>query len=45
MITFQLKESFQRAHSEALAAFGDGSLFVERFVERPRHIEVQLLGK
>ncbi|WKY11881.1 hypothetical protein Q1695_003447 [Nippostrongylus brasiliensis] len=26
------------------AAFGDGSLFVEKFVERPRHIEVQLLG-
>ncbi|KAK6047415.1 Carbamoyl-phosphate synthase L chain, ATP binding domain protein [Cooperia oncophora] len=37
-------ESFRRAFSEAQAAFGDGSLFVEKFVERPRHIEVQLLG-
>uniref|UniRef100_A0A914WEX4 Pyruvate carboxylase n=1 Tax=Plectus sambesii TaxID=2011161 RepID=A0A914WEX4_9BILA len=40
----EVEESFKRAHSEALAAFGDGSLFVERFIERPRHIEVQLLG-
>ncbi|RCN40706.1 Carbamoyl-phosphate synthase L chain, ATP binding domain protein [Ancylostoma caninum] len=39
-----VKESFQRAFSEAKAAFGDGSLFVEKFIERPRHIEVQLLG-
>ncbi|VDM62400.1 unnamed protein product [Angiostrongylus costaricensis] len=37
-------EAFRRAFSEAQAAFGDGSLFVEKFVERPRHIEVQLLG-
>ncbi|KAK5972102.1 Carboxylase:pyruvate/acetyl-coa/propionyl-coa, partial [Trichostrongylus colubriformis] len=41
---FQVGESFRRAFSEAQAAFGDGSLFVEKFVERPRHIEVQLLG-
>ncbi|VDK46203.1 unnamed protein product, partial [Cylicostephanus goldi] len=39
-----LKDNFQRAFSEAQAAFGDGSLFVEKFIERPRHIEVQLLG-
>ncbi|KAK6013458.1 putative pyruvate carboxylase, partial [Ostertagia ostertagi] len=39
-----VEESFRRAFSEAQAAFGDGSLFVEKFVERPRHIEVQLLG-
>jgi pyruvate carboxylase len=32
------------ATSEALASFGDGSVFVERFVERPRHIEVQIVG-
>ncbi|KAJ1350730.1 pyruvate carboxylase [Parelaphostrongylus tenuis] len=37
-------EAFRRAFSEAQAAFGDGSLFVEKFVGRPRHIEVQLLG-
>ena len=35
---------FERAKSEALQAFGDGTIFLERFVERPRHIEVQLLG-
>ncbi|XP_078001035.1 pyruvate carboxylase, mitochondrial-like isoform X2 [Glandiceps talaboti] len=37
-------ESFTRASSEALAAFGDGSMFIEKFIERPRHIEVQILG-
>jgi pyruvate carboxylase len=35
---------FERAKSEALASFGDGTCFIERFIERPRHIEVQLLG-
>jgi pyruvate carboxylase len=35
---------FEAASSEALASFGDGSVFVERFVERPRHIEVQIIG-
>lgn len=39
-----LDEQFQRAKHEAQAAFGDGSLFIERFIERPRHIEVQILG-
>lgn len=41
----EVEESFNRAHSEALAAFGNGALFIEKFIERPRHIEVQLLGK
>lgn len=40
----EVEEAFRRSYSEAQAAFGDGSLFVEKFVERPRHIEVQLLG-
>jgi pyruvate carboxylase len=39
-----LKESFERASSEAKAAFGDGSVFIERYVFKPRHIEVQILG-
>ncbi|KAL7073497.1 hypothetical protein ACQ4LE_007563 [Meloidogyne hapla] len=39
-----VENAFNRAFSEAQAAFGDGSLFVERFVERPRHIEVQIMG-
>lgn len=39
-----MEENFKRASSEALAAFGDGSMFIEKFIERPRHIEVQLLG-
>ncbi|WVO22462.1 pyruvate carboxylase [Cryptococcus decagattii] len=38
------KESFERAVSEAKSAFGDGTVFIERFLDRPRHIEVQLLA-
>jgi pyruvate carboxylase len=38
------QDSFQRAVSEAKSAFGDGTVFIERFLDRPRHIEVQLLG-
>ncbi|KRF97599.1 uncharacterized protein Dwil_GK20962, isoform B [Drosophila willistoni] len=40
----EVEESFQRASSEAKAAFGNGAMFIEKFIERPRHIEVQLLG-
>jgi pyruvate carboxylase len=39
-----LKDSFERATSEARSAFGNGTVFVERFLDRPKHIEVQLLG-
>ena len=35
---------FERASSEAKAAFGNSSLFIEKLIENPRHIEVQLLG-
>lgn len=39
-----LEENFQRAVSEALSAFGNGAMFIERFIEKPTHIEVQILG-
>ncbi|PGG97068.1 pyruvate carboxylase [Polytolypa hystricis UAMH7299] len=39
-----LSESFERATSEAKSAFGNGTVFVERFLDKPKHIEVQLLG-
>ena len=40
----ELDEARAAASREAEAAFGDGSVFAERYVERPRHIEIQLLG-
>ncbi|CAF0815355.1 unnamed protein product [Rotaria sordida] len=40
----ELEEAYQRASSEAKAAVGDGSLFVERLVTQARHIEVQIIG-
>ncbi|MFL2104254.1 pyruvate carboxylase [Desemzia sp. FAM 23991] len=40
----ELEESFQRAQSEAKAAFGSGEVYVERYVQNPKHIEVQILG-
>lgn len=39
-----LAEQMERAISEATSAFGDGSVFVEKFVTSPRHIEIQVLG-
>ncbi|WP_309645924.1 carboxyl transferase domain-containing protein [Phenylobacterium sp.] len=40
----ELGEAFERCASEAQAAFGDGSLYVEAFMARARHIEVQIVG-
>ena len=40
----EVEESFKTASAEALAAFGDGALFVEKYIEDGRHIEVQILG-
>ena len=40
----EMAEAFARCSGEALAAFGDGTLFLEKLVERPRHIEVQVLA-
>jgi acetyl/propionyl-CoA carboxylase alpha subunit len=39
-----LAEAVTSASREAASAFGDGTVFVERYVDRPRHIEVQILG-
>ncbi len=40
----ELEEQMQRAISEALSAFGDGSVFIEKYVSKPRHIEFQILA-
>lgn len=40
----ELREGFERASHEAKEAFGDGTLFLERFVQTARHIEVQVMG-
>ncbi|KAK6538298.1 pyruvate carboxylase [Orbilia ellipsospora] len=39
-----LQDAFERAVSEAKSAFGNGTVFIERFLDKPKHIEVQLLG-
>ena len=39
-----LPEQMDRAISEATAAFGDGSVFIEKYVSSPRHIEIQVLA-
>jgi acetyl-CoA carboxylase biotin carboxylase subunit len=40
----ELKSSFETAQSEALRAFNDGEIYLEKFIEDPRHIEIQVLG-
>ena len=40
----ELEEQMQRAISEAKSAFGDGSVFIEKYIASPRHIEVQVLA-
>jgi len=39
-----LEEAYNRCRSEALAAFGNGDVFVEKKVLRPRHVEIQIIG-
>jgi acetyl/propionyl-CoA carboxylase alpha subunit len=40
----ETRDAIARARREALAAFGDGTLYVERLVERPRHVEIQVFA-
>jgi acetyl-CoA carboxylase biotin carboxylase subunit len=40
----ELPEQMARAISEAISAFGDGSVFIEKYVNSPRHIEIQVLA-
>ena len=39
-----LASAFRAARSEAKSSFGDDSVYIEKFLERPRHIEIQILG-
>jgi acetyl-CoA carboxylase, biotin carboxylase subunit len=39
-----LASAYRAARSEAAASFGDDSVYVERFIDRPRHVEIQVLG-
>ncbi len=40
----EAREGFQSAKNEAKSSFGDDRIFIEKFVESPRHIEIQVLG-
>lgn len=40
----EVERGFPQASSEAQSAFGDGSVYIERFIDRPHHIEVQVLA-
>ncbi len=40
----ELESAFNTAQKEAKAAFGDGTMYMERFVQRPKHIEFQILA-
>ena len=40
----ECQDGFARAQSEAVSSFGDDRIFIEKFIERPRHIEIQLIA-
>jgi propionyl-CoA carboxylase alpha chain len=42
--TREVEEGFNSARSEAKSSFGDDRVFIEKFIENPRHIEIQVLG-
>ncbi len=39
-----LIRDYENAKAEAESAFGDGTIYVEKFIEKPRHVEIQILG-
>jgi len=42
--TKEIKDSYQSASREAKTSFGDGRVFIEKYIEKPRHIEIQVLA-
>ncbi len=40
----RMEQAFLACESEAVSAFGDGTLYMEKFIEAPRHVEVQIMG-
>ena len=40
----EFEEQFNRATSEAINSFGNGAMFIEKFVQQPKHIEIQILA-
>src|SRR5690606_8412340 len=40
----EAREGFERSRSEAASSFGDDRIFIEKFIEQPRHIEIQILA-
>ena len=40
----ELESALRTTRSEAMAAFGDDTIYIEKFVERPRHVEIQVLA-
>jgi len=40
----ELESALRNTRSEALAAFGDDSIYIEKFVDRPRHVEIQVIA-
>ena len=40
----EVEEAYDRAKSEAKAAFGNDEVYVEKYINKPKHIEVQIIG-
>ena len=43
-MTQRAREGYQSSKNEAANSFGDDRIFIEKFIEQPRHIEIQVLG-